>query len=172
MEYKIDIKGIENLLKKVDSVTQKDVIKQSLYKSAIFITGWIKERRLTGPRPKFLGVKSGRLRSSITASPTVQEGNEYITKIGTNVEYAPIHEFGGVIHRNPRSSLFIQNRFSRGSKKGRFKKGSTRGRGFTFQGYDVTIPSRPFLRPGIEDKDNQKRVLTILVQNINKALAK
>jgi phage gpG-like protein len=90
----VQINGLPKLLKKLDALTREDVIKSGMYEGAQYISGWIKDNRLSGPRPQYLGVVTGRLRSSITAKPTEHSGNTYTTKIGTNVEYARVHEFG------------------------------------------------------------------------------
>jgi len=95
--WSITIEGLPELIAKLEAATREDVIKQSLYQGATTIAAWSKANRLSGPRPQFLGVKTGRLRSSIAVAPTEHAGNEYITRIGTNVIYGPIHEFGGRI---------------------------------------------------------------------------
>lgn len=48
---------------------------------------------LTGPRPEKLGVKTGRLRSSITSS-VKRDGDVVEITNGTNVVYAAVHELG------------------------------------------------------------------------------
>ncbi len=136
--YTIEINGIQALINKLEEATKETVIKSSITSGAALLAGWSKKNRLSGPRPQYLGVRTGRLRSSISFTQTVKEGNEYSSKIGTNVEYAPIHEFGG--HTG-------------------------RGKGFM-------MPARPFLRPSLEDSDNQKTILNILTRNINEALSK
>lgn len=60
-----------------------------------------KQKYLSGGSPDVLGVRSGRLRSSIT--PGVAEQGKSITiSMGTGVPYGPIHEYGGPILRNGR----------------------------------------------------------------------
>ena len=39
-------------------------------------------------------VDTGRLRASIVAEPVIKQGDRYVLKVGTNVEYAPYVEFG------------------------------------------------------------------------------
>lgn len=68
-------------------------------KGAMLTIGDIQARRLTGlgPFPEAegrLGVKSGRLRQSLRATPTVPDGSGLSLTIGTNVKYAGLHEFG------------------------------------------------------------------------------
>ena len=170
MEIKLDIHGVKELAAKLDPVTREAALIRGLNKSGEHIKGWIQRERLSGPRPVYLGVITNRLRSSIATSGTVRQGDSLINKIGTNVEYAPIHEFGGTIHRRAMSEIFIRNRYVRGSKAGSFKKGTTRGRGFTRGTSDTVIPERPFMRPSIEDPANQQEVLNLLTQELQRAL--
>ncbi len=182
--FTIQITGIKELLNKLDQATKESVIKDSLNTGAALLVSWSKDKRLSGPRPEFLDVRSGRLRSSITFTPTVKEGNVYSSRIGTNVEYAAIHEFGGKIQRYARTSLRVQNRRTTDSfvniagygkenvgGKGRFKKGTTAGHGFTYGNYVINIPARPFLTPALADEGNKKDILNTLTMNINEALA-
>lgn len=39
-------------------------------------------------------VDTGRLRASIAMEPVVRQGDRFVLKVGTNVEYAPYVEFG------------------------------------------------------------------------------
>lgn len=133
MTYEINLNGTTELFRKLNNAVQKEVINESLQKGGILLSGWSKKNRLSGPRPKFLGVKTGRLRSSISSSKTQKTGNTYFVKVGTNVVYGPTHEFG-----SPRKN----------------------------------IPARPFLSPALEDQNNRKDILSILVKNINEALEK
>lgn len=107
MTTQISLVGLESLLRKLDSLKQDEVIEKSLNQAALRLTGWIKKNRLTGPRPTYLGVRSNRLRSSITAGKTRKVGNEFINTVGTNVEYASVHEFGSPA-RNIRARPFLK----------------------------------------------------------------
>lgn len=92
----INRKEFDRLLKKLSAEEQDKVIRESLYESAQYLTGWIKTNKLSGPRPINLGVVTGRLRSSISTAPTQKQGNVYRAIIGTNVVYARRHEYGDV----------------------------------------------------------------------------
>lgn len=129
MEF--DVTQMKNLFEKLDSTSKPRVLKRSLDQSGKFLAGWIKSNRLTGPRPTFLGVITGRLRSSISSTKPTKTKLGYQIKIGTNVEYAPKHEFG---------SKFVRE--------------------------------RPFLRPSIESRANQIKIISIFTKNINLELAK
>jgi len=101
IKMEINRADFDKILRKLDEAPRDEAIRKSLYQSALHITGWIKTNRLSGPRPEFLGVVTGRLRSSITASPTIKTGNVYMSRVGTNVEYGPRHEYGIRIRPRP-----------------------------------------------------------------------
>lgn len=90
---------------------------------------------------KAILINTGRLRRSIrvVSSDTTQ------ATIGSSVPYAKIQNEGGVIHQGARSELFVRNRYSKGSKKGSFKKGVKAGHGLTFGERNITIPKRQFM---------------------------
>lgn len=173
---KISIKGIQELAKKLDPVTRERVLIHSLNQAGEHLKGWIMRSKLSAPPGKsatMLHAITNRLRSSIAQNTLTaqREGTKLVKRIGTNVIYAPIHEFGGTIERYSRSALYVQNRHKRGAKKGLFKKGVKFGRGSTFGAYSITIPARPFMRPSIEDSGNQSEILNILSRNLQEALA-
>lgn len=153
--YDINIQGMKKLINKLEATVKESVIKSSLKEGGQTLAAWSRDKRLSGPRPRFLGVVTNRLRSSITAGEPVKKGNIYTEKIGTNVKYAPIHEFGGVIV--PVHKLVLR-------WKGKDGK-------YVFSQRSI-IPARPFLRPSIQDKGNQKEVLNIFVRRINEELKK
>lgn len=142
--YTVELQGSQELFNRLNAAVKESVAIKSLTTSAKIIQAWVMRNRLTGPRPQFLGVRTNRLRSSITAAQAVRTGNEYIAKIGTNVTYAPIHEFGGTV-----------------------SKISSKGKAFT-----AKYPKRAFLQPALEDSGNRQAVLNIMVKNIREALEK
>lgn len=175
LQVVIPTENIQKLLNKLKAAVRADVIKKSLYEGGKHISGWIKDKRLTGPRPKYLGVKTGWLRASITAIPAEQSGDTYSVKIGTNVDYAPIHEFGGVIERKATIRTIWFKRFKSGKRKGRLlfskEKKATFGSELNIDAYKINMPARPFMRPGIEDEGNRIWVLNNLKKNISKAIS-
>lgn len=164
----IKIEGLDKLIKKLGAATAQEVLEPVMYKEALNLAAWSKKNRLTG-RPG-LRVVSNRLRSSISVSRSIQR-SKFEFFIGTNVKYAAIHEFGGVIHKNARSSLQVFSRKSRGINKGQFKKNPKFGKGFTFKEYDIRIPARPFLRPALEDQENRAHIVNSVTKAINEALS-
>ena len=85
--------------------------------------------------------RTRQLKNSITSRSDAQNAI-----IGTNVRYAKTHQFGATIKKAPRSETFKRNRYVKGSKKGKFKKGTKPSKGFSFKGHQVNIPARPFFK--------------------------
>lgn len=88
------------------------------------------KRIVYGGHPEHLEGRSGHLRRSITHS--VSEAH---AEVGSNVVYARIHEYGGVI--TPVSGEFL--RFENQEGEEVFVR-------------SVTLPPRPYLRPALEEE--------------------
>lgn len=82
---------------------QPDVLLRAVTKgmdnAAPHVIADITKKRLTGKGPfpvadHKLGVKTGRLRQSLRATPAKVEGSEVVLSIGSAVKYAAVHEFG------------------------------------------------------------------------------
>jgi phage gpG-like protein len=77
--------------------------------------------------------------------------------MGSNLEYARIHQFGGTIKTKARSEIFIRTKYKSGAKKGQFKKLSKdmskrkMGQGYTYGDGSIDIPARPYLV--LQDED-------------------
>lgn len=104
MDYQIEIKGFDKLVKKLGQATAFETIDPTLTQAGLLLQAWSVKNRLRGPRPKYLGVRTGRLYSSIGVYRSINR-NEYSVKIGTNVEYARIHEFGGRVGKYGRGIM-------------------------------------------------------------------
>jgi phage gpG-like protein len=112
-------------------------------------------RNLTGD---VLHVRTGRLRQSIA---TGQKLSDHSGFIGTNVEYAAIHEYGGQTRPHqilPHGSAlrFADPKFIgpiRRTKAGKFFKRQTAGTVFarSVNHPGSTMPARPYLRPALRD---------------------
>ena len=61
-------------------------------------------------------------------------------KYGTDVPYAAVHNYGLEIHRHARSELIVRNR----SRSGKFRRGTTKGRGITFGSSSFKMPKRQY----------------------------
>lgn len=131
-------------------------LKRTLTEAALMVTNEAQLRHLSGPRmPRGVGSATtatlaaphNRLRGSIHKDIVVTP-NEVRARVGTNVEYAAIHEFGGTIHVASRGQLALKGKFAKvGKVMGkRNKKIAT----LTFLGeHDITMPERAFLRPSL-----------------------
>lgn len=90
---------------------------------------------------KSILIQTGRLRRG-TRIFSIGE-NKVV--IGNDVPYARVHNYGGTITRHARSETFKRNRFTRGGNKGKFKKGTTAGKGFTYKAGAAVMPKRQFM---------------------------
>jgi phage gpG-like protein len=175
-DIRIDKNQVNNLLRKLDNIAQDNVISKGLSDGGHYIERFIKQNKLSGPRPELLGVVSGKLRASITTSEVEKQGTNYSVRVGTSVDdipYARIHEFGGWIHQGARSALYVQNRYKGSGKvhtKGQFKKGYTRGHGYTYLSRSIHIPARSYIRSTAEDLRVIKKVIDIFMNIIKRAL--
>jgi len=102
--------------------------------------------------------RTGALKRSVFS----RYGDNY-AEVGTNLRYAAVHQYGGSINKAARSSTRAQKRVTGEDaeknsmlRKGRFKKGTTNNRGFTFREHTITIPARPFLKLGESDVADMK----------------
>jgi phage gpG-like protein len=96
----------------------------------------IGQNKLSRRGPSTLGVVSGRLRGSVRATPTRASTFSVTSQIGTNVEYAGVHEHGATIKAKNKPYL-------------RFNVG-----GRWVQKKSVTIPARRWLSTGIQERES------------------
>ena len=120
-----------------------------------------RDKYLTGPRPKRLGVVSGTLRSTLRVD-AFEQGKKIIGVIGTGKE-APYGQY----HEEGRRGPWIVR-----AKRARmlsFKVG-----GQQVYAKNVTHPgikARPFLRPAIEDNlENAKDIFTQILSKIDECV--
>jgi len=188
MEDKIinfNVDDIKKLLAKLSAITQESVIKKTLSRGTLDIAGWSLKYRLRGPRPTYLGVVSGRLRASITATEAVKTNEGYEAEVGTNVVYAPIHEYGGTfwIPQHWRRTSRIQKyttykeHFSVDSEGEEVmslrrvrKSRRVLGGDISIKGHFARFPERSFLRSSLNHQPNQQKILNDFVKNIGKAI--
>lgn len=135
-----------------------DEISKKLLEFGIRAQATSKKDYLSGPRPDKLGVVTGRLRSSIALKFKKEENVSQID-LGSNVDYAPVHELGftGTVSirsfiRRIRSRDVKQKQFSFKNKSGlktvMISKGTGTVRAHT---RNVNIKARPFLMPAVKD---------------------
>jgi phage gpG-like protein len=105
-ELILTLEGEKALLQKVDRLApriREAVGRKALLQSALLLERHIKMEKLSG---QVLHVRSGRLRSSIShrLEPI---GQDLTARVGTNLVYARIHEFGGTITPKRAANLAI-----------------------------------------------------------------
>ena len=125
-------------------------IRRGMDRGASLVTGKIIRARLTGQGPfaisaHQLGVRSGRLRKSLRATPAVITGSDISTSIGSPVSYAATHEFGfkGKVPVKPHQRT-IKSAFGQ-----KLKTASTHPVKAHVRA--VNIPERRPIRTGIEE---------------------
>lgn len=98
------------------------------------------------PKKGSLMMRTNNLFSSIRPSE-VTPSRVTISAGSPKVPYARIHNEGGVINKAARSETFVRNRspLKEGKGGGRFKMGTTAGKGFTFKASATTMPKRQFI---------------------------
>jgi HK97 gp10 family phage protein len=137
-------------------------VEQGLRKSAALVANRAK-RTVYGGHPEHLEGDTGRLRQSITYQV---HGARY-AEVGTNVRYAKIHEFGGVIEARDRK-LVIPVGGAQGSPRGKDLRWAPtadgQGRlvdaGGTTQYLlrdQVTLPARPTFGPALAESQDEVR---------------
>lgn len=102
--------------------------------------GTKKARAKRGTWPGDILQDSGLMRDSISSSSDATQA-----VVGTNKPYARIQNDGGTIIQPPRTNLYTQERYKRGPKKGKFKKGTKACKGTTSGQRVIDIPARPFM---------------------------
>jgi phage gpG-like protein len=148
-------------------------IARAMDKENELTVGHVGKNYLTGPRPEKLGVRTNRLRLSIRRSAATIDGQRVTSDIGTNVEYAAIHEYGftgEVAVKAHARRIFARGRSRSGkrteiesetfiSKKGgiirrvKTKIRYTRGTA-TVKAHrrPMKMPARPYLAPSVADR--------------------
>lgn len=101
------------------------------------------QKKKDGSASKLL--RHGTLRDSLHV-----ESDSHSATVGTNMEYAAIHNFGGELKSYARSELFTRNRAGAGSIASHpnlnpFAPGTSTGRGQTYGESSRKMPARPFL---------------------------
>ena len=89
---KVKVTGGEEAVQKFEQA--KDLflknMQEAVARSAFRLVRHVKEDKLSG---QLLNVRSGRLRRSITSTVEIED-NKVTGYVGTNVEYAHVHEYG------------------------------------------------------------------------------
>ena len=134
-ELNLSIEGKKKESIKLKKMSAKMIpnLKRGIDRATLRLERHIKSRKLSG---QVLKVRTGRLRSS-----WMQRGAEYVAgtgvsgRIATNLIYARIHEYGGIIRAKPGGWL-------------RFKTAD--GSWHTVK--QVRMPARPYVEPTLREK--------------------
>ncbi|MEN9885530.1 MAG: hypothetical protein RL758_108 [Pseudomonadota bacterium] len=154
-------------------------VKKEIRTVAIELTARIKRNKLSGNPLK---VQTGRLRRSINYRMTDTEtGVE--ARVGTNVEYARIHEFGfnGTVNvkesiRNKKLTVKVRGQatYDKNGKMrlGRLRKMELIGDAYTVRAHTrrVNMPARSFLRSSMNEMRSE--IKSRVAQAVGNALAK
>jgi phage gpG-like protein len=185
MTLNISTEDIKRLAAKLSKPERDKALKIGMQDSGNLLKNWIMNNRLSGPRPEFLGVVSNRLRSSIGNAHKADgiwdyNKDTYTLKIGTNVEYAAVHEFGvgtpqqgsvvrGHLRRDKSKDEYIKTYVGGKLKRTRVVTGA-QGIGSHLRFWSVR--ARPFMSASIEDRDNQTNILRLITLALQTALDK
>jgi len=112
----------------------------SMARLVIALAARIKGQKLSG---QVLKNRTGTLRRSITAHPPISTGTVITGRVGTNIEYAMIHEFGG---KTPAHDIF--------PKRGRALAFNWKGKDVVFAKVHhpgSVFPERSFMRTALNE---------------------
>lgn len=152
-------------------------IKREITRVAVDVTAHVKDQKLSG---QALKVQTGRLRRSINYRVT-ESGTGVEARVGTNVEYARIHEFGfkGTVNvkesiRNKKLTVKVRGQatYDENGKMrlGRLRKMDLIGDAYTVRAHTrrVNLPERSFLRSSMSDmrQDIEQRIARVVGQSI------
>jgi phage gpG-like protein len=142
----------------------------------LYLAGMVVARAAQNKAPRLIG----RLKRSLTPGKPFPTGTwSWAIHVGTNVIYAAIHEFGGVIVPRVAKMLAIPIGDLQGSPRrhdlhiARTKGGAwllidQAGKAQYVLKQSVTIPARPYLRPALREK--QRVAAGIILKSIFGAL--
>lgn len=191
MEVKIRIK--DTVTKKLKDAEKKlpGALMKAMDESLTIVQGQAKRNVLTGGSAG-LHVRTGHLHRSIGREGPGKRGRKIIGAVGSDIPYAPIHEFGGTI--TPKRANFLTiplgaAKTPAGAGRGRardfpntFVRRSKAGKLIIFQKISrnriiplfllvksVRIPKRPWLKPAVEK--NMSKIERIINRRIKEIFA-
>lgn len=133
--------------------------RQSITRSLFELVAEVKSQKLSG---QVLRNRTGRLRRSIHKSDVVDSGNEISGTVGTNVQYAAVHEYGfaGTVTVKAHMRM-IKQAWGKALKNPHEVSVRSHGR-------QVNLPERSFLRSAL--KEMAPAFIARLQTDINEAL--
>jgi phage gpG-like protein len=157
MSYTIQIRGDAQAILaelKAFPAAMAQAIAAALNRENELTLGHIQATKLSKRGPSTLGVISNRLRSSARRTEAVIQGNEVISAIGSNVEYAGAHEHGftGSVQVRAHTRHVVQRdqfTVSKRGKRNQTASGFGRVRAFSRK---MNIKARAPFGTGIEER--------------------
>lgn len=137
-----NVKGVENILKKIDSTIGIDKVQRNMGKACAIVERSAKENAPKG---------TGELRRSITSEVITDEEGNISGLVYTPLEYAPYVEYG--------TGIFAEDGNGRKDVPWHYK--DDEGNWHSTSG----MKPRPFLRPALED--NRVKVILALKEGLN-----
>jgi len=117
MTLNINSEDLARLVRKLDKKERDVAIKRGMNRAGLNLVHWIMKERLQAPpgfHPFMLHKRTGRLMGSIGSKTSDgvwnYDNDTYTLKLGTNVEYAPKHEYGIGVRKRPFMSASIEDR--------------------------------------------------------------
>lgn len=170
--------SVKELMAKLEAATRDKAVIRGMKDGAVNMQGWMTRNRLRGPRPQFLGRKTGLLSQSIYVGDIIKNGDGYRGSIGiakTKASiYGPVHEHGftGVV--NVRSFVRKTGKIAMypGLGKAKFQNiGTTLGM-VKAHSRKMNIPARPFMKPTAENEDNVNYLVYSVSKNLSDEIRK
>jgi len=154
---------IKDALKKLDAKTVESLLTTALVSGALLIQNAAKQK---APKKTTTLARSIHIGGHTRLAPDFEHGQDYgdLGKpgplqaiIGTNLEYAMIQEYGGIIHAKNGPYLVFK------TKDGTWHSVAA-----------VNIPAHPYMRPALDEQKNAalKEVGVAFMELVAKALAK
>lgn len=159
--------GIDELNKKFDALS--DAVKEQSLAGAVNAGGLVILNAVKANIQKNGLMRTRTLSRSVHAETTERSAEKATVEVGTNLEYAAIHEFGGTIHAKNAKYLAIPVGSYVGSPRNHAdlkvrKTGAGNlvmvDAGGTAQYVlkpSVTIPARPYMRPAFDEKQEEAK---------------
>ncbi len=153
MPVTVTISGVEETISAIQARLKERVIR-AMNLLAIEAQRRVKAEKLSGPpsgkmpKGQVLRVQTGRLRRSITQRVDVQ-GERVVAIVGTNVEYARVHEFGADMDVRVRDYMRMAKvAWGKQMKNPHAVQVHAHTR-------HIKVPERSFLRSAIEDMQRE-----------------
>ena len=151
------IVGKEGVIESFRALPAKasDRLREVLKDLAFKMLTKVKNEKLSG---QVLKNRTGTLRRSIN-SRIEESGTKMTALVGTNVVYAAIHEYGGIIKIAPRSQKLYYKMKADGTLGNRWvrKSHSNFMQEAERKGHEIHMPERSFLRSALTEMEGQIR---------------